>query len=316
MHSQLHSTAVLLESPGALRLKRLLLDEPTEDDVVVQIEWSGISTGTEKLLWNGTMPDFPGMGYPLVPGYESVGRITRVGKNSKFSLHQRVFVPGAKCFGDIKGLFGGAASHVVVPSNRVIALPETIGEEGVLLALAATAYHVTQGNKALQPDLIVGHGALGRLIARITVMLGGHPVVWEVDPDRFERSEGYKVVHPSEDQDSKYKNICDASGQVSVLNTLIGQLLPGGEITLAGFYAEDIQFNFPKAFMKEAKFRIAAQWIPQDLADVKQLISSGRLDLKGLITHHRSPGSIDEAYRTAFEDPRCLKMVVDWREAL
>jgi len=221
MLSQLHSTAVLLESPRELRLKRLLLDEPTESDVVVQIEWSGISTGTEKLLWNGTMPDFPGMGYPLVPGYESVGRVTRAGKNSKLDLHQRVFVPGAKCFGDVKGLFGGAASHVVVPGDRVLALPEGIGEEGVLLALAATAYHVTQGKKALQPDLIVGHGVLGRLIARIAVLLGHKPVVWEIDSDRMSGAEGYTVLHPCDDQENKYKNICDASGQVSVLNKLI-----------------------------------------------------------------------------------------------
>jgi 3-hydroxyethyl bacteriochlorophyllide a dehydrogenase len=292
------------------------LDEPTDTDVVVQIEWSGISTGTEKLLWNGTMPDFPGMGYPLVPGYESVGRVTRAGKNSKLDLHQRVFVPGAKCFGDVKGLFGGAASHVVVPGDRVVALPEAIGEEGVLLALAATAYHVTQGKKSLQPDLIVGHGVLGRLIARIAVLLGHQPVVWEIDADRMSGAEGYKVLHPSEDQASKYKNICDASGQVSVLNKLISQLQAGGEITLAGFYEKDIQFNFPQAFMREAKFRIAAQWAPQDLIDVKQLVAQSKLNLQGLITHHRRPSSINEVYRTAFEDPSCLKMVVDWREAL
>jgi bacteriochlorophyllide a dehydrogenase len=316
MHSQLHSTAVLLESPRELRLKRLLLDEPTDMDVVVQIEWSGISTGTEKLLWNGTMPDFPGMGYPLVPGYESVGRVTRVGKNSKLDIDQRVFVPGAKCFGDIKGLFGGASSHVVVPSNRVIALPESIGEEGVLLALAATAYHVTQGKKSLQPDLIVGHGILGRLIARIAVLLGHRPVVWEIDADRMGGAEGYTVLHPCDDQENKYKNICDASGQVSVLNKLISQLHAGGEITLAGFYDKDIQFNFPAAFMREAKFRIAAQWAPQDLEDVKQLITVGKLNLDGLITHHRKPSSIEEVYRTAFEDSSCLKMVIDWREAL
>ena len=316
MPNQLHSTAVLLESPRELRLKRLLLDEPTDTDVIVQIEWSGISTGTEKMLWNGTMPDFPGMGYPLVPGYESVGRVTRVGKNSKLDLHQRVFVPGAKCFGDVKGLFGGAASHVVVPSDRVVVLPEKIGEEGVLLALAATAYHVTQGKKDLQPDLIVGHGVLGRLIARIAVLLGHKPVVWEIDTDRMAGAEGYTVLNPSDDQESKYKNICDASGQVGVLNQLISQLQFGGEITLAGFYEKDIQFNFPRAFMKEAKFRIAAQWAPQDLLDVKQLIAHGKLSLGGLITHHRKPSSIDEVYRTAFEDPSCLKMVVDWREAL
>ena len=316
MQDQLHSTAVLLESPRELRLKRLLLDEPTDTDVVVQIEWSGISTGTEKLLWNGTMPDFPGMGYPLVPGYESVGRVTRVGKASPLNLNQRVFVPGAKCFGDVKGLFGGAASHVVVPSDRVVALPEKIGEEGVLLALAATAYHVTQGKKSLQPDLIVGHGVLGRLIARIAVTLGHQPVVWEIDADRMSGAEGYKVLHPENDLESKYHNICDASGQVSVFNKLISQLQFGGEITLAGFYDKDIQFNFPKAFMREAKFRIAAQWLPQDLTDVKQLIANGKLSLSGLITHHRKPSSINEVYRTAFEDSSCLKMVVDWREEL
>jgi 3-hydroxyethyl bacteriochlorophyllide a dehydrogenase len=67
--------------------------------------------------------------------------------------------------------------------------------------------------------------------------------------------------------------------------------------------------------MKEAKFRIAAQWTPQDLSEVKQLITDGKLSLAGLITHHRKPSSIDEVYRTAFEDSSCLKMVVDWREA-
>jgi len=251
-----------------------------------------------------------------VPGYESVGRVTRVGKSSRISLHQRVFVPGAKCFGDVKGLFGGAASHVVVPSDRVIELPESIGEEGVLLALAATAYHVTQGKKSLQPDLIVGHGILGRLIARIAVMLGHQPVVWEIDSDRMSGAEGYTVLHPCDDQENKYKNICDASGQVSVLNKLISQLQVGGEITLAGFYDKDIQFNFPNAFMKEAKFRIVAQWASQDLLDVKQLISHGKLSINNLITHHRKPSSISDVYRTAFEDPSCLKMVVDWREAL
>ena len=103
---------------------------------------------------------------------------------------------------------------------------------------------------------------------------------------------------------------------MSVLNKLISQLEVGGEITLAGFYDKDIQFNFPSAFMKEAKLRIAAQWAPQDLKDVKQLISFGKLNLDGLITHHRKPSSIGDVYRTAFEDPNCLKMVVDWREAL
>ena len=47
-------------------------DPAADDEIVVDVEFSGISTGTERLLWDGRMPPFPGMGYPLVPGYESV----------------------------------------------------------------------------------------------------------------------------------------------------------------------------------------------------------------------------------------------------
>ena len=314
--SAIHSTAVVIESPKELKLSRLVLDEPKPDDVVVEIEWSGISTGTEKLLWNGTMPHFPGMGYPLVPGYESVGRVIEAGAKASIAVGQRVFVPGAKCFGDVKGLFGGAASHVVVPSGRVTPLSEQIGREGVLLALAATAYHVTQGNVHKQPDLIIGHGVVGRLIARIAVMLGHQPVVWEVNADRMSGAKGYQVIHPDSDAKKDYARICDASGQAQVLNQLISRLKHGGEIILAGFYDNDIAFQFAPAFMREAKLRIASQWDPSDLSAVKNCIDAGLLSLDDLITHHRSSAQIDDVYRTAFEDARCLKMIVDWRSEL
>jgi bacteriochlorophyllide a dehydrogenase len=311
--SAIHSTAVVIESPKELKLSRLVLDAPKPDDIVVEIEWSGISTGTEKLLWNGTMPNFPGMGYPLVPGYESVGRVIEAGPKATIPVGQRVFVPGAKCFGDVKGLFGGAASHVVVPSVRVTPLSEQIGREGVLLALAATAYHVTQGNVHKQPDLIIGHGVVGRLIARIAVMLGHQPVVWEVNADRMSGAKGYQVIHPDGDARKDYARICDASGQAQVLNQLIARLKHGGEIILAGFYDNDIAFQFAPAFMREAKLRIASQWDPSDLNAVKNCIDAGLLSLDDLITHHRSSTQIDDVYRTAFEDARCLKMIVDWR---
>jgi 3-hydroxyethyl bacteriochlorophyllide a dehydrogenase len=205
---------------------------------------------------------------------------------------------------------------VVVPSARVTALSEQIGREGVLLALAATAYHVTQGNVHKQPDLIIGHGVVGRLIARIAVMLGHQPVVWEVNADRMSGAKGYQVIHPDGDARKDYARICDASGQAQVLNQLISRLKHGGEIILAGFYDNDIAFQFAPAFMREAKLRIASQWDPSDLNAVKNCIDAGLLSLDDLITHHRSSTQIDDAYRTAFEDARCLKMIVDWRNAI
>jgi 3-hydroxyethyl bacteriochlorophyllide a dehydrogenase len=66
-----------------------MLADPGADDVVVKSTWSGISAGTEKLLFEGRMPAFPGMGYPLVPGYETVGRVVSVGSKSPAELEGR-----------------------------------------------------------------------------------------------------------------------------------------------------------------------------------------------------------------------------------
>jgi len=314
----MNTTAIVLEQPEHLMLSRLDLTPPADDDVVVDIEFSGISTGTEKLLWNGRMPTFPGMGYPLVPGYESVGHIIEAGPRAKHRVGERVFVPGARCYGEVRGLFGGAASRVVVSDSRITEVSDTLGDKSVLLALAATAYHAVSGagqrNPIVPPDLIVGHGVLGRLLARMVVVAGFKPpTVWETNPARVAGSEGYPVVRPEDDPRRDYKAIYDVSGDAQILDSLIMRLAPGGEIVLAGFYTEPLNFAFAPAFMREAQIRCAAEFKRPDLLAVKELAETGVLSLDGLITHHAEPMQADAAYRTAFGDPGCLKMVLDWR---
>ena len=308
--------AVVLEGPERLALSRVALSPPGEEDVVVDIEWSGISTGTERLLWSGRMPQFPGMGYPLVPGYESVGRVREAGSRAGGRRPgERVFVPGARCFGNIRGLFGGAARQLVVPGAKAVPVDENLGDRAVLLALAATAQHAIAAPGALPPDLIIGHGVLGRLLARLAVAAGGPPpVVWERNAARVGGAEGYTVVDPASDARRDYRSIYDVSGDSSLLDTLIGRLAPGGEIVLAGFYVEPLAFAFAPAFMREARIRVAAEWREADLAAVTALAQSGALSLDGLITHRVDASEADGAYRTAFGDPACLKMILDWRQ--
>jgi bacteriochlorophyllide a dehydrogenase len=306
--------AVVLQEPVHITLRRLDLITPGDEDVVVDIEWSGVSTGTERLLWSGHMPPFPGMGYPLVPGYESVGRIVKSGSRSGAEIGAPVFVPGARCFVDVRGLFGGAASRVIVPTARALTISETLGERGILLALAATAYHAYAGTKTRQPDLIIGHGVLGRLIARLALAAGAEPpIVHEINPGRRSGAIGYHVVDPSEDERRDYRRICDASGDSTLLDSLVCRLAPGGEIVLAGFYEQKLSFAFPPAFMREAQIRVAAQWQPNDLVAVRDLVQQGQLSLDGLITHRTDADKAESAYRIAFHDSSCLKMILDWR---
>ena len=316
----MNTLAVVLEQPEHLALSRLDLTPPGAADLVVEIDYSGISTGTEKLLWTGRMPSFPGMGYPLVPGYESIGRVSAAGPSATQRVGDHVFVPGARCFGEVRGLFGGAASRLVVDSARVVPIDARIGEEGVLLALAATAYHAVAGEakngaSITPPDLIVGHGVLGRLLARMTVAAGfAAPTVWELNPQRQAGAVDYCVVHPDQDARRDYRAIYDVSGDASILDSLIARLAPGGEVVLAGFYSDRLSFAFAPAFMREARVRAAAEWQKPDLLAVRELVESGRVSLAGLITHRERAEHAARAYPVAFNDAACLKMVLDWRE--
>jgi 3-hydroxyethyl bacteriochlorophyllide a dehydrogenase len=121
------------------------------------------------------------------------------------------------------------------------------------------------------------------------------------------------VIDPASDPRRDYHSIYDVSGDSAILDTLIGRLAPGGEVVLAGFYTEPLSFMFAPAFMREARIRVAAEWRPADLAAVRSLAESGALSLDGLITHCLEAEQASSAYRTAFTDPSCLKMILDWR---
>jgi 3-hydroxyethyl bacteriochlorophyllide a dehydrogenase len=313
--------AIVFDAPQTLSVQTLDLKDFEDTDLEVEVSHSGISTGTERLLWDGTMPPFPGLGYPLVPGYETVGTVVRAGPQADgqaVPLGSTVFVPGSYSFQGVRNIFGGAGSRLIVPHDRVVRVAPELGPQAVLLALAATCYHTVAlgGTRApmVAPDLIVGHGVMGRLLARICLALGWPaPMVWETQTARREGATGYAVIHPDEDSRRNYTAIYDVSGDGAILNGLISRLAPGGEVVLAGFYKQDLSFAFAPAFMREANLRVAAQWKKHDLLAVNALVESGALSLDGLITHTMTPARAREAYEVAFGDPLCLKMMVDWR---
>lgn len=314
----MQTSAVLLNAPRELALRDVVLVDPGPGDLVVRIAHSGISTGTEKLFWSGEMPPFPGMGFPLVPGYEAEGEVVEAGPATGFRTGERVFVPGANCFrptgeGPVFGLFGGASRMLVTRAERVARIDAGMGAEGALLALAATARHAVAAPGAALPDLIVGHGVLGRLLARLTVAAGAPPpTVWEVNPARRSGATGYACIDPDTDSRRDYRAVYDASGAPDLLDTLIGRIARGGEVVLAGFYTRPLGFAFAPAFLREARIRIAAEWAAEDLIATRALIESGALSLAGLITHRKPAADPAPAYATAFADPDCLKMILDW----
>ena len=309
--------AVVMSEPGSLSIQPVELKSPSKEDVVIEINYSGISTGTEKLFYNGKMRQFPGMGYPLVPGYESTGEVVQAPKDSNLKIGDMVFVPGADCYsGSVKSLFGGSAQMIISSPNRLIKIDSTMGCNGALFALAATARHAIAGFGNKMPDVIVGHGVLGRLLARLVILAGEKPpIVWEKNILRHSGATDYEVVLPEYDERSDYDCIFDVSGDSEILDSLIGRVRKGGEVVLAGFYPDRIGFGVAQAFLKEVSLRVSAEFTPEDVATTKLLIEDGSLSFDGLISNVSSAKEANKAYNIAFNNAECLKMVLDWRNA-
>jgi 3-hydroxyethyl bacteriochlorophyllide a dehydrogenase len=311
----MESLAVVVEAPGKVALRRLGMAPPEADDLVVDVDFSGISMGTEKLMFNGSMPEFPGMGYPLVPGYEAVGRVVDAGEAGRGRIGETVFVPGSSKFIGARGLFGGSASTLVTGSARVLKIPDGLGDAAVLMSLAATAQHALVGGAL--PDLIIGPGVLGgRWGGRWPRAAGGAPpTVWEIDVARMSGGDRYQVTTPEGDERRDYLSVYDASGDSDILDAAIMRTARGGEIVLAGFYAEPLHFMFAPAFRRETRIRIATEFLPADLAAVIAMVDNGQLSLEGLVTNRVPATDAATAYPQAFSDSTCLKMVFDWRDA-
>jgi 3-hydroxyethyl bacteriochlorophyllide a dehydrogenase len=311
------STAVVFDRPKQLSLQALELPEVKVGQLEVAVQYSGISTGAERMLWDGSMPALPDLGYPLVPGFETFGQVVKAHKGAKLKEGDMVFVPGANCFSGVKSLYGGAASRLVVSDALVLPVSNQLGVDAVMLALAATAYHAVSGGGVGEPftppDLIIGHGVMGRLLARLTVAAGfPAPTVWESRAEVAKGAQGYEVIRPEDDPRKDYQAIYDVNGDAGVLDDLIQRIRPGGEVVLAGFYKHGLQFSYSPAFNREARIRIASEWKRADLLAVNELVNSGQLSLKGLVTHVQAFQSATAAYETALGDVSCLKMVLDW----
>jgi bacteriochlorophyllide a dehydrogenase len=109
--------AIFFEAPQSLSVRELELAPMDPRDLEVAVSFSGIGTGTERLQWEVTMPPFPGLSYPLVRGYETVGATEKIGTEvTGLAVGDVVFftwllrIPrGTKHLWRIGWAFGGAA---------------------------------------------------------------------------------------------------------------------------------------------------------------------------------------------------------------
>ena len=158
-------------APGVGEIRREAPGEAGADDVVVRAIYSGISRGTEALVFSGRVPpteyhrmrapfqagELPG---PVKYGYASVGTVEQG--------------PGEMIGRDIFALFPHQTRYVV-PAAAVHLLPAGVPpSRAVLAANLETAVNGVWDAEPQRTDrvTVIGAGAVGCLVAYVAVTVG------------------------------------------------------------------------------------------------------------------------------------------------
>jgi 2-desacetyl-2-hydroxyethyl bacteriochlorophyllide A dehydrogenase len=187
MTGAIHTRQLWLRSPGDAVVLDRPIEAPVPGEVLVEALYSGISRGTESLVFRGEVPDsqhdtmrapfqegaFPG---PIKYGYSSVGRVIRAPEaehlegRTVFCLHPH-------------------QDRYVVPAGAVVEVPEGVpSERAVLAANMETALNVVWDSDLSAGDrvVVVGAGVVGSLVAWLAAGFPGAEV-FLVDVDEKKR---------------------------------------------------------------------------------------------------------------------------------
>lgn len=192
--------AFWLRSPGHGELRDLTLPEPAEGEVTVRALWSGISRGTETLVFRGGVPagqraamrapfqdgDFPG---PVKYGYLSVG-IVEEGPDELVGRTVFCLYPHQ--------------TRYVVPVSAVTPVPDTVpAERAVLAGTVETAVNALWDAAPLVGDrvAVVGGGMVGCSVAALLARFPGVRVqLVDADPARAAVAEALGVGFATPEQ--------------------------------------------------------------------------------------------------------------------
>lgn len=312
--------AVVFAEAGQLDFRPVTLREPTADEVVVDTRFSSISAGTERLLFDGRLPAIPHLRYPLIPGYEAVGVVLHVGSSAtEVQPGDEVFVGGSMCFTDVAAAFGGQASRLIKKASQVVPLHGIPLAHAPLLALAATSLHGVRrlGDLTGKRVGVVGMGAIGQFAARF-IAASRPAALYEVDTNaaRLGRVAGALSVDASRTSladaaGAPLDYVVEATGKSEMIAVCAKALRLGGSIVLLSYY-DTLSTPFVDLFTKEATLLVAREWTHPDLLDARDLIADGRVDVADLAQSAYPIASYEAAYKTAFEDPSTLKVILQW----
>lgn len=281
---------IIIDKPYSVKIEEVDIPKPGPGELLVKTELSGISSGTEMMLYRGTFPNFKlkkwaqWQDYPVCPGYELVGTVVEIGKDASsqgkdlkqmdsLGPKSNVMITTTADFkvGDRVICFGEHGEYAISPAVLSAKVPENIpSEEATLGVLTTTAMHCVRRSEIAYGDIvaIIGVGVLGFLTIQHMKNAGArHIIALDLDDSRLEIAKkcgADLVINPGKANPKQAimdafgilpDIVIEASGFKGTEQLAMEIARDRGRIVILGWHTDDINFMFGDFYFKELDLR-------------------------------------------------------------
>jgi 6-hydroxycyclohex-1-ene-1-carbonyl-CoA dehydrogenase len=303
--------------------------DPGPDEVVVQVAGCGVCHTDAGFAFDG-VPTRHSL--PLILGHEISGRVVAAGEKAATWLGRSVIVPAVIPCGSCPACRagraticrqqfmpgndgdGGFATHVLVPSRGLCAVPEPLPLGLTLEMLSVIADAVTTPYEAIRRSglgredvaVIVGAGGVGGFGVQIAAALGAAVVAIDVDQQRLDLAsrhgaglvldasstdpKGLKAAVRTFSKKSARKGIglkiFEMSGTPAGQTTAFGLLDHGAYLAVVGFTPKPAELRLSNLMAFDATARGNWGCPPDQYPAVLRLVLEGKVALAPFIEFH------------------------------
>jgi bacteriochlorophyllide a dehydrogenase len=331
----MQAEAAVAIAPRQVAFQTVQVPEPTAQDVVIRVQHSWISNGTEgsfvrgeRIAGDTPRSETDPLPFPHVPGYQKVGVVEAVGAEvTDFAVGDRVFATVSR----VSGMFYDFAGHVspaVTNRSQVWKLPpdlDPVSASG--LVLTQVGYNVGMC-PTMQPGdaaIVLGDGMVGHWSAQTlqhrgtrVMLLGKHDerlALFAARPEdrcvNITRADA--VAEAREWAKEGVQVLADTVGSISAIESLYPVMRRFSHIASAGFYGPNGKIDIQQLRNREMVLHAPAGWTKERMDATLDLLAQGVLTTSHLITHRFPATRAAEAFALILSrrEP-VLGVILDW----
>ena len=337
--------AAVVKDDSTIKITHIENPELGPNDILVQMAACGIcGSDVEKVFGKYGQPS-------MKLGHEPAGTILKIGSQvENFTVGDRVFTHHhVACYSKTchECSHGnetmcekyyqsnlnpcGLADEYVVPEwnvkhGGVLKIPDEMSfEEAAMIEPLACCLRAWKKFNYQKNDtaVILGVGPTGIMHALLARSVGFSKIFCSDLNDfrlDFAKKLGFEAVHSNESSEKILQSVIDgvdvaivATGNLNAFNSAINLVRKGGTIVMFGVPSKDasIDINMSNVYSKEITITTTYAASDTDTKNALELIVSGTIDVKSLITHKYTLEDSQKAFEHAKTGDNAMKIIIE-----